>query len=369
MATTVCTGFLLTAQDCLLKLYYYENRVHHIIKSEHNDSTDLLGHLSSIHNGIASSIAASQNESISFESDLIMNGTCSYKTYIDRIHDQIKPYSFHLCMMYVHCCAALLGLLMLHLRKKLHKPSSATNFFTYPHPTTETFSAGAALSLIVLGIIISVLTITAEENMYVTVFLLFLHLQACGVGLFALYKISDVPCSRKISSSKNHAVFVIFYFFMTLSGVLKIITINIDRDSEEYISKCLETTVEVVDLIQAFVTALLILIGFYARISPGILGKNKMPTKILIHLAATNLAAMISSVFNSKNEFSKFVDRLYKSTNRDDNLFTSEIAWTVIESILVPCDEFYRFFTITCLIKLHKTWSPDEHSPPTHTRF
>lgn len=286
---------------------------------------------------------------------------CSVKSYINEIHNNVKPFTFTFTMFFVYCCCILLILLYMHLRKKLYKSNTQSFFFKIFKTKLATFSSGAGLSLIVVSIIISILTLNANDNVYVAVFLIFLHTQASAAGLLALCRIARFPCTRHISPSKYTTIYLLFYFFVVLSTCFHIIGAVTGLEEDESTNLIvLEVLTEVVDLLQAFLHGLLILVGFTVDISDTIIEEKKMPREILIHLAATNFSALISGVFNSKAVLFKSVSKMIKRS--EANEIDSTIAWSVLGSILRPCEEFNRFHTIIYLIKLYKTWTHHNHS-------
>lgn len=234
-------------------------------------------------------------------------------------------------------------------------------FFKIINPKAATFSSGASLSLIVVSVITSILTLNANDNIYVGVFLLCLHTQASIVGLVALCRIASVSCSRKLSPSKYPTIYLIFYFFVMLGGTFDIIGKTYEVDGEEPLYVIIvEVSTEIVDLVQAFLHGLLILVGFSVQVATDVIEDKKMPREILIHLAATNFSALISGVFNSKAVLFKNMQKMVKRSEVGE--ISSTIAWSIMDSILTPCEEFNRFTTIIYLIKLFKIWSP--HTNP-----
>lgn len=286
--------------------------------------------------------------------------------YINQINKQIKPFTHHFNMFYVYCTGILLILLFMHLRKQIYTQSKISGYFKYVNSKSATFSSGAGVSLIAISVITAILTIHAATNMFVAIFLLLLHFQATIVAIFALFKITKLPCSLRKDSSKYPVIFLIFYFFVVLLSVFEVIKkVN---EAEEVLDSILilEIFVEIFDIIQAFVHGVLILIGFYSLIPPSVLRKVEMPTEILIHLAATNFASLISSIFVSESKLTA-LESVFK-TSESLAQTNSLIAWTVLDAIISPAEEFSRFFTIVCLIKLHKIWTaPSETNTDVET--
>lgn len=272
------------------------------------------------------------------------------------MNKQVKPFTYHFNMFYVYTCGILLILLFMHLRKQVLTRDKNSGFFKNVNVKSATFHSGAGLSLVVVSVVTSILTIQAENNIIVSCFLFLLHFQATVVALIALCKITSYPCTWRKENSKYATIFMIFYFFVVLISVFEAITKLSDASENPTYIIFIEIFVEVTDVIQTFLHGVLILVGYFTVVSPEVLRKHKMPTEILIHLAATNMASLASTIFVSESKLHE-LESLFKNSDSfgDTNAL---IAWTVINSILQPAEEFNRFFTIVCLVKLHKIWSP-----------
>lgn len=363
IATTICTGIFLTAYDCLLKLYLLQEQITFVNNTSgfNNEKLPVLILKNSRKQRKFESTSDEKSDTLSSIILVAENSTevidpCSLKSYIRNIHTKVKPFTFSFTMFYVYCSCILLILLYFHLRKKLYRSNPSTIFFKIINPKSATFSSGAGLSLIVISVITSILTLNANNNIYCSIFLLFLHSQASIVGIVALCRIANVPCTRKTFPSKYPTIFLIFYLFVVFNGTLEILSKTIDADDGEPIFLLIiEVLTKLVDMIQAFLHGLLILVGFHVQVAPEIVANRKMPREILIHLAATNFSALISGIFNSKAISFKFIQKLSK--RNEVNEINSTILWSVLASILSPCEEFNRFTTIIYLIKLYKMWS------------
>lgn len=297
---------------------------------------------------------------------------CSLSSYIHENEKQIKPFTFQFSMFYVYCCSIIFVTLFLHWRKMAKNGNPKLTTVEKKDSTNNpnaTFSTSAGLSLIVLGVITSLLTFNSENNLYAIIFLLFLHIQASFVGLLALCKIFYVPCTRKLNTGKNHVVFLFFYFIMMVCVCMKIISKSVSEEHHENSEMVLETTETALDLIQLFLQGKLILIGFYVDIDEKIIQRRIMPCEILIHLAATNLSDLISGLFKRNTTDYFLFTKLDHHENGisemhgtyESSQLSMEIVSVIMGSILVPCISFHRFYSIICLLKLHKAWSP-KHS-------
>lgn len=297
---------------------------------------------------------------LQFNSGLNATDPCSEENYIQQLSLQIKPFSYHFTMMYVYCCSILLILLFVYLRKKVYRNGKAVHFFKVTNPKFTIFSSGAGMTLVVVSIIIAILAIHAATNIYVAGFLVVLNVQATIVAAVALFKISHLPCTFRKDGSKYAVIFMIFYFFNVLNSVFIAVTNanDLTYTPEQETVLILQFVNEISNIIQAFLHGVLILIGFYTIVPPHVLRRGEMPTTILVHLAATKTADLISSVFSSESKLEKFEFWFTSSTSIAET--TSGIVWTVLDSILSPAEEFAKLFTIICLFKLHKIWTMAE---------
>lgn len=296
--------------------------------------------------------------SLQFNSGQNESNSCSMENYVNQLNLQIKPFTYHFTMMYVYCCTILLILLFMYLRKKIYKSNSAARFFKASNSKSATFSSGAGISLIVVSLITVILSIHSSTNEFVAAFLLILHGQATIVAIVGLCKISHLSCTIRKDASKYGVIFLLFYFFNVLISVFYAIS-EIGEVTESHQGlHILQFFVEITDVIQGFLHGVLILIGFYTVIPPQILRNHEMPTEVLIHLAATNFASLISSVFVSESKLQK-LETWFKDSNSVADT-SADIAWTVFDSVLSPAEEFEKLFTIICLVKLHKIWTSTE---------
>ncbi|MCP3665984.1 MAG: hypothetical protein GY696_26380 [Gammaproteobacteria bacterium] len=78
--------------------------------------------------------------------------------------------------------------------------------------------------------------------------------------------------------------------------------------------------------------------------------KYKPPSDLIMHLCAGNISTLITSVFLTRMELFNLDEYLQSP----EELFHIGLAWSVLGSILLPWQAFYRYYSIICLAEVKK---------------